>query len=637
MGFFDAIRAGFFGPPPPAEPEPVARRGDIPRKRAVEAGEVTRLNASWTAQNHPSDEEIRRALERVRARSRDLAYNNEYARKYLQVVATHIVGPAGFTLQALAADGRTPDRLARDAIEMAFWKWSQRGTCEASGRFSFPELCRLAIETAARDGEALFLRRRDKANAFGYTLKIVEIDRLPVSHNVTLKNGHKVVMGVELDTDGRAVAYWLNFGDLENAAATGTTLTRVPAEDVIHLYRPGRPEQHRALPWMHPVMTGLKMLAGFEESSLVAARVGAAKMGFFSSPDGNAEPLADDKIEGEFYTDAEPGAFSVLPPGYKFESWNPDYPHQNYESFVKARLRSIASGLGIAYHTLANDLSDVNYSSARAGTLEERDNWIVLQNWFIDAFLRPVYADWLAAALQAGAIVMPNGSALPVAKADKFAEHAWQGRRWQWVDPLKDIEASRLAIKTGIASPQMIAAQNGIDIEDVLQQTAAFEALVKQSGVTLIDFELSEGQGEQEPPPAPDNTMRDLAIAALTRSMTAEPARAPDVHIHQAPISVATPEVRIDNHIAAPEAPINHIINEIHEREVAPPTIVVQPSEVRVDVAAPEVNVEVEAVMPEQKTPTVVVELPARKTETNIIRDAAGNIARAEQIETTLQ
>ena len=73
-------------------------------------------------------------------------------------------------------------------------------------------------------------------------------------------------------------------------------LTRVAAEDVIHLYRPGRPEQHRALPWMHPVMTGLKMLAGFEESSLVAARVGAAKMGFFSSPDGNAEFFVYDKL-----------------------------------------------------------------------------------------------------------------------------------------------------------------------------------------------------------------------------------------------------------------------------------------------------------------------------------------------------
>lgn len=636
MGFFDSIRAAAFGPLPPPAPEVVRRRGEPMRRRAIEAGEVTRLTAGWQSANLAADEEIRKSLERVRGRSRDLAYNNEYAKKYLQMVATNIVGPLGFNLQSLAADGpASPDRLARDAVEAAFAKWAEIGTCEATGRFSFAELQRIVIETVARDGEALIIRRRDKSNAFGYSLKLVEIDRLPVSHNVTLKDGATVVMGVELNADGRAVAYWLNFGSIEYAASMPTKLTRVLAEDVIHLYRPGRPEQHRALPWMHPVMTGLKMLAGYEEAAIVAARVGAAKMGFFSSPDGDAGVIADDKVDGEFYTDAEAGAFSVLPPGYKFESWNPDYPHQAYEQFTKARLRSIASGLGIAYHTLANDLSDVNYSSARAGTLEERDNWVVLQNWYIDGFLRPVFDDWLAESLKRGAITMPNGSALPVAKADKFAAHQWQGRRWAWVDPLKDIEAARLAIKTGIASPQMIAAQNGIDIDDVLQQIATFENSVAAAGVSLIDYDLSESPEEPELPPAPDNTMRDMTLAMMARSL--EPPAPSVVHYHAPAVNVAPADVHVENLIPAVEAPVVNVTNAITEREIAPPVINVQPSEVRVDVAPPNVEVSVEAIMPEQKTPTVVVELPARRTETEIIRDAAGNIAKATQVETTLQ
>ena len=95
-----------------------------------------------------------------------------------------------------------------------------------------------------------------------------------------------------------------------------------------------------------------------------------------------------------------------------------------------------------------------------------------------------------------GAITYPNGSALPVAKFDKFAEHAWLGRRWGWVDPLKDIEASRLAIKTGIASPQMVAAQAGVDVEDVIAAIADFEKIVAASGVTLVDFDKTA-------PPAP--------------------------------------------------------------------------------------------------------------------------------------
>jgi lambda family phage portal protein len=364
--------------------------------------------------------------------------------------------------------------------------------CEATGRMSFAEVQRLLIETVARDGEALVIRRRDADNPYGYEIKVIEIDRLPVYKNELLKDGNQIVMGVELNSDGKAVAYWLNLGKLEHSySSQQINLTRVPAGDIIHLYRPSRPEQNRGLPWMHPVMTGLKMLAGYEEAAITAARVGAAKMGFFTSPDGTADALADDKVDGEFMLDAEPGAFSVLPDGYRFEQWNPDYPHQGYKDFVQARLRSIASGLGIAYHTLANDLADVNFSSARAGTIEERDNWMVLQNWFADSFLRPVFIDWLESALRKGAISLAGGSPIPFGKIDKWSEHTWQGRRWQWVDPMKDIQAARLAIKTGISSPQMVAAQNGVDVEDALAQIAAFEARVQESGVTMVDYELT--------------------------------------------------------------------------------------------------------------------------------------------------
>ncbi len=627
MGIFDAIRAAAFGAPAmPERAAPLTARTSIPRKRALEAGEVTRLTASWNAANLPADEEVRRSLERIRARSRDLAYNNEYARKFLQMVGTHIVGPAGFTLQALAADGQKPDRLARDAIEAAFWQWSQPEVCDATGRLGFADLQRQIVENVARDGEALILRRRGAANAFGYELKLLEIDRLPVHKNEALKGGNKIVMGVELNADGRAVAYWLNLGDIETAGTTQVTLTRVPASDVIHLYRPGRPEQHRGLPWMHPVMTGLKMLAGFEEAAIVAARVGAAKMGFFSSPDGTADSLADDNVDGEFYTDAEAGAFSVLPPGYKFESWNPDYPHQNYETFVKSRLRSVASGLGIAYHTLANDLADVNYSSARAGTLEERDNWIVLQNWFADGLLRIVFADWLAEALKKGSIVMPMGSPLPVSKAAKFADHIWQGRRWTWVDPLKDIEASVMAIKSGLQSPQTIAAQQGLDLSDVIDAIASANKMATAAG--LAPYAAPEAA--PPPPPAtppPDNSVRDLAMAVLARSMETRETTLPAVNVYNSPaaVTVNQAELRIDNHIPAPE-----IINQV---SVQPTPIEMRAGDIynQIDVEPTPITAEVNIDMP---PPDVRVQLPSRRTVGTIERDGNGNIVRTEQTET---
>lgn len=498
MGFFDRIFRK--SAPVPAQSSKRAA-ALVAATRNFESALHDRLTASWRAAGSTANEEIKAGLETTRNRARDLAKNNEFARKYLQLVVANVVGPNGFSLQNLAAEQGQPDTAARNLVEAAHAKWCRRGTCEISGRFSFVDVQRQVIETWARDGEALVLQLTGKeaGNAFGYGLRLIEVERLPVQYSRDLKNGRQAVMGVEIDDLNRTVAYWLNLGRLSSTGSAQQTLTRVPADRVIHVFKPYRPEQVRGFPSMHAVINGLKMLDGYEEAAIVAARAGAAKMGFFTAPD-EGSGLADDTDDtGTFITDADPGSFQVLPKGYQFTAFNPDYPHANYQQFMKTRLRSIASGLGITYHGLANDLEGVNFSSIRSGTLEERDAWMVLQNWFIEAFLRPVFREWLLWALTNGQITYPNGSALPIAKYEKFAEHAWLGRRWGWVDPLKDIEASRLAIKSGIASPQMIAAQAGVDVEDVLQAIADFEAMLAKSKVSIVSFDDSAKEGNLPP------------------------------------------------------------------------------------------------------------------------------------------
>lgn len=502
-----------------AAPAAISKRTSavIHATRNFEAALVDRLTASWKTPSLTANEEIAAALEPTRNRARDLAKNNEFAKKYLSMLVANVVGPNGFALQSLAAepDGK-PDRLARALIESAYADWGRRGVCEVTGRLSWVDVQSIVAETWARDGEALIVQLKGKAagNPYGYALRLVEVERLPVQYSRDLKNGAQIIMGVEVDDLNRTVAYWLNMGRLPIGASHGAqaTLTRVDAADVIHVYKPYRPEQVRGMPGLHAVIRGLQMLDGYEEAAIVAARIGASKMGFFTTPDGE-KPLGDDQDDqGNTITDADPGSFQTLPAGVQFQDWNPDYPHANYQAFMKTRLRSIASGMGVTYHGLANDLEGVNFSSIRSGTLEERDAWMVLQNWLAEAFLRPVFAEWLKWALTSGAITYASGAALPIAKLDKFSAHTWLGRRWGWVDPLKDIEASRLAIKTGIASPQMIAAQNGVDVEDVLAAIGDFEAMVKSAGVTLVDFS--------------DNQQTTTAPASDTAPEPAQPATA---------------------------------------------------------------------------------------------------------------
>lgn len=468
-----------------------AERNKVAReKRALrrfDAAQYSRLTHSWVAAERSINTELRADLDALRRRARDLAKNSPLAKKFLQMCVVNVAGPRGFNLQARVVnpDG-SADKLANDAIEAAWSDWGRAAHCDVAGRLSFRDLTRAVVRAIARDGEALLRVRQGARNPYGYALQLLDIERLDTTLNREPAPGkNQIIMGVEIDGDGRAVAYWLATSAL-GRDPTGKKLQPVPADEILHLYLTEDPEQIRGVPWMHAVMLTVNDLKGYNHAAIVAARIGASKMGFFTSPDGNPAPVADGEDgAGMPFTEADPGQFGMLPPGYDFKSFDPDYPHANYAAFVKEHKRDVASGFNVAYNSLANDLEGVNFSSIRSGTIEERDNWMLVQEWLIGSFCDIVFAGWMDNALLSGAIVMPNGSALPAAKRAKFMAHEFQGRRWSWVDPLKDVEASVLAIKNRLASPYTIAAQQGLDAEDVLADIARFEAAAKANGVDL--------------------------------------------------------------------------------------------------------------------------------------------------------
>lgn len=476
--------------------------GIKPATRGFEAGKFTRLTHSLRPATASMNADLRGGLETMRNRSRTLFQNNDYARRFGRMVQANIVGSNGFSLmvRALGNTGQ-PDKTDSDAVEAGFRKWSAAGVCDVSGRHSFAALCRILVETAARDGEFLVRKVLDKSagNKFGFALQLLDPARIDTSYNVEAVNGNRIIMGVEVNTFRRPVAYHLlttNPGD-----SAQRVRERVPADEVYHGFLASDAEQVRGVPWSHSTMLTLHNLSEFENSALLAARKGADTLGFFVSP--NGEPPTPDAMgaEDEPIVVSVPGSYDTLPEGYDFKPYDSRYPDAILAAFSKYFLRRIASGWNVAYHNLANDLEGVNFSSIRSGTLDERDHWMALQAWFVDAFLTPVYLDWLRAALLKNALVTQFGSPLPSAKFDKYAAHGWQGRRWQWVDPLKDITASIDAINAGLASPMSIAAQQGVDVEDVLDDIARFQALARDKKIVLS---TAAAAASEPPPPGED-------------------------------------------------------------------------------------------------------------------------------------
>ena len=470
-----------------------------PAMRYYSAGAPDRLTASWTTTVVSVHDVTLKNLRVLRARSREQYRNNDFASRFVQLVKSNVVGPNGITIQAtvenspaFAAQYGPLDTQANDAIEAAFHKWGRAATCDAAGRLSWVQMQQIAMASVAVDGEFIAVVNRKANNPFGFSLMAMDAELLDVELNVDPRPGrNRIRFGIEIDASGRAVNYYFK-GDNGHTA--------VPAEDVLHLFVSEYVGQLRGFPMLATALPRLQMLAGYEEAAITAARVGAAKMGFFTSASGDGYTGSDTDSDGAVISDVQPGTFEQLPAGTSFQAFNPDYPHQQFGEFTKACLRGISAGLGVSYAGLSNDLEGVNYSSIRAGVLEDREAWKSLQTWFIEGFVRPVYEAWIDTAVGLkNAVALPGGGTLRAQDIDRYKAASFQPRRWSWVDPLKDTDANVTAINNGLKSRGEVIREQGRDPEDVWRELAAEQARLDQLGISIEPQQPATNGGSDDP------------------------------------------------------------------------------------------------------------------------------------------
>ena len=491
-------------------------------KRSFAAAKVNRLTNDWATAITSGDAEIKGDLKTLRARSRELERNNDYARRYFKAIENNVLGSNGIGLQLKSRDfSGNLDQQANSKIEQAFRDWGSKYNCCVDGCTTWIDVQRLALRSMARDGSVLIRLVRGYNNAHKFALQVIEADHVDHDFNDKTENG-QVRFGIETDKFGKPVAYHIlqrHPGDHMINGYAGNKRERVPASEILHLFVKDRPGQTQGVPWLSSAIMGLKMLEGYREAELVAARISASKMGFYveNTPDGYVSSEDDD---GNLVYEAEPGTFERLPSGLDFKSVDFQHPNSAFGDFNKAVLRGVSSGLGVSYNTLANDLEGVNYSSIRAGLLDEREEYKTLQNFIVDHLCRPVFNAWLEQAL------LTDNLKLPAEKYDKFNAAEFRGRRWAWVDPLKDVQANITSIEAGLKSRRQVVGEMGGDFEDVIDDLREDQNLIESAGSVLGDapvVEATDESDDDEQPsgkpakaskPASDESPDNLAVAA---------------------------------------------------------------------------------------------------------------------------
>ena len=110
-------------------PQEFSTRSPMPKiHNTYQSGMIDRLTASFGSTSLSADREVMASLKVMRGRSRNLAMNNVYMRKFLKSLNVNIIGHEGIVLQNQARDiNEKFDEEANKTIEEHWARFCEAG------------------------------------------------------------------------------------------------------------------------------------------------------------------------------------------------------------------------------------------------------------------------------------------------------------------------------------------------------------------------------------------------------------------------------------------------------------------------------------------------------------------------------
>ena len=489
-------------PAPPASPAP-ARQVRPRASSSSHSGSRGRRAAAWQASSAGPNDIAQLDLELTRNRSRLASRNSAYGGNAIDSLVANLIGTG---IKPLS---QHPDAKIREAIHTAWRRWTDQA--DFDGRTDLYGLQSLATRTMVEAGEVLVRFRLNPKGEPPFQIELLEPDHLPVYlsrfPSGDLPKGHRVVCGVEIDGDGRRQAYHLlrsHPNESHAYAFTGATETvRIPASEMLHIFHCLRPKEIRGTPWLGRVLWKLYQLDTYDDAELTRKQIAASITGFIMGSPQEGAPLLDVQPGMGSVADAvaqvEPGTLVDLAPGETVDIHEAADVGGMYEKYMQQQLRAIAAGCGVTYEQLTGDLTEVNYSSIRAGLLEFRRRCEQRQHQtFVYQFCRPIFNEWMRWAVFSGELVLPND----LRERTAYHEVKWVTPGWAWVDPLKDANAAIQQIKFGLTSRATVVNEKGEDIEQIDRENAQDQQRVRRLGLQYGD-------------PPPPQTARKAGVETL--------------------------------------------------------------------------------------------------------------------------
>jgi len=465
------------------------------KTRSYDGGKMGRRTQGWVTKSDAPSQAVIIDLNTLRNRSRDLVRNNPYARRAVSTIQRHMVRGG---IQAV-----WDNQMASKA-----WKsWCKQA--DFRGQTTFAGIQAQAVRCWEEAGEVL-IRKRIAPSSMGMAvplqLEVLEPDYLATWKTQQLADGF-IIAGVEFDKDGRRRGYWLYPSHPGETIPLNANFTPVfvPASEILHAYSMvlGRPGQVRGVPQLATAMLRLRDLDEYQEAELVRKKIEACFSVFVTNSSGNAPGIpgvtsAVDSATGMRIETVAPGMVNYMRPDEDVTFGQPTPSPQ--DGYTREMLHSIAAGSEVTYEQMTGDLTQVNFSSMRAGKLE----FFALidqkqQLEFIPQVCNPIAGWWAQLAFINGAV-----------RAKAIEPTDWTCPKPEFTDPLKDVLALKEQARGGIISLREAIRLSGYDPETVFAEIIAERAELNAAGI-VVDTDASVatlklGAGGSTEPAAPPAT-----------------------------------------------------------------------------------------------------------------------------------
>jgi lambda family phage portal protein len=475
----------------------------------------------------------------LRWRSWELYRNNGDARKLVRSLEARVVGTGLCPEPQVLRRSGEPFEEANRAISALFDRFAKRSDYlgdPGRGGQSWVGQCKTVLRSTILSGDVL-AQNMPVTDDLPVRVKLIHGERLADGFmgNVTLAPTNYVFRGVEFNSSGRRVAYWvypvhpgasLDFRGFSSISNLEAVRVDVATNDVIHPLFMEDVDQVRGVPWFAPILMNARNVSDYTEDELRAAALSACIVAGYRLPTG-ATSLGGMLPQGWDGTDGDGNQITTIPSGAflnlgkdgSIEGFAPNRPNAQAEGFVQFLLRRLAAGFpGTKSSTVTGDYRNSSFSSERSA---ENDAWPEvegIQEWLCESYCQPTYNRVVQAGFESG--LLPS-SILAQADPNSLFTATWSGPVALSINPIDDAEASSKRIKIGQSSPQKEAAQVGTKWRENIDETAAyiiyFIAKMKAAGVSEENIDAAVAEllgGKPLPPPPPATPGKKLAGAA---------------------------------------------------------------------------------------------------------------------------